>query len=233
MKLRLLAVLLVALAMSAFATPAHAADQLALSWDGRTWTDSLKGALFSPVKRWVPSDEVTASFHVRNRTLQRATLAVSVVTNDSDRLLGDDHLTLDARVGNGRWVALAQVGTLYELAVKPVAGQRSVKVDVRARFLDASGNESQRDQLPFRIHVVLADAGLDGVLGEEADGGGAAGNGSGVFDGSDESDRGWLPDTGAPRLGLLFLISATLLGVGIALIRRRDEDEDEQGMTHG
>ena len=48
------------------ARPAQAGTGLSLSLDGRRWSDSIDGELFDSTDTWVPGDEATVTFWVRN-----------------------------------------------------------------------------------------------------------------------------------------------------------------------
>lgn len=210
---RLLGVLL--LASITVPSAAHADDEIGLSWDGQNWSSRLDGSLFDGSVRWVPGDVRTAAFHVRNQAGDGATVAIAVESTDRDRLLRSDDLQLEARVGGAEWVEVDRVGTRFRINESVLGAGESSRVQVRATFDPAATNQSQRSELRMRFRVVLSDADA------------APGNGNeGETGDRDDTVTGALPDTGAPAVGWLILLGGTMLGVGLALLRRREEETD-------
>lgn len=189
--------------------PAHAADELGLSWDGRAWSGDLRGSLFDPTLRWVPGDTRTRAFHVRNQADARGALSMSVTIRDPGHLLDRDDIALDARIGAGEWTRLRRTGDSFALATDALPARASVKVTVRARFDPASGNRSQGRHFRLAFHVTLADARA------EPDAGGAG--------------DAPLPNAGAAMSGWLVVLGAVAVGGGAALMRRRPRREDPDG----
>lgn len=196
------------------ASPAAAEGELGLSPDGTTWRSELTTPLFDPAIRWVPGDERTSAFFVRNQAADAADLAIAVATRDQDRLMAGDDIAVSARVGSAGWTPLDQVGSVYPLSTGTVAPGETERVQVRAAFDAASTNQSQTKELHLEFRVVLSDA----------RGGPGAGTGDGGANG-DSGSSGVLPDTGAPRMGWMLLASAAMMGVGVALVRRSREEE--------
>lgn len=199
--------------------PAHAADELMLSWDRQTWTTDLAGPVFDPASRWVPGDARTRGFWVRSAATEPARLSVRVEVDDRDDLLADGDLSLQLRVGQEPWSGLTPVPGGYRVDSR-LAADAVTRVQVRVSFDPAAPNRSQRDRLALDFRIRLTDAG-------------STPDDDGPDDGSpdDPDDRG-LPDTGAPLLGWLILLAGAALGVGLALMRRKDEKETGHGTTH-
>ncbi len=217
---------LVVLSVSMVSSPAYASDELGLSADGQVWTADLAGPLFDPALRWVPGDVRDAEFFVRNQASDGGRLTVAVETSDRDRLLREKDIRLSARVGSDPWVALAPGGQAFRLndALLPADAVRMVRV--KALFDPASGNRSQRKRLALSFRVTLSgeDAATDPDDGvsDETNGPGSA---------QDPIDAGDLPETGAPSVGWLVLAASGLIGFGMALMRRRNEEEEHRAET--
>lgn len=220
--IRLLSVILLAPSFAAFLAPsaAHADDKIGLSWDGTNWSSRLTGSLFDPSVRWVPGDVRTAAFHVRNQAGDGATVAIAVESTDRDHLLRDDDIRLEARVGGADWVPLDRIGTGFRINESVLQAGESTRVQVRATFDPAATNQSQRSELRMRFRIVLTDAhaATDDPSDNETEGTGD--------DDGDDTVSGVLPDTGAPAVGWLIVVAGVMLGVGLALMRRRREEPD-------
>ncbi|KRF11495.1 hypothetical protein ASG90_17335 [Nocardioides sp. Soil797] len=198
-------------------TSAQAADELGLSWDGRSWSGHLNGSLFDPSVRWVPGDVRTNEFYVRNEASDGGNLTISVESRDQDQLLRDDDINLSARIGSEHWVLLERTGKNFRLNSEALGAGDRRKVEVRASFDPASTNQSQRDELALKFRVTLADARAGSSDGDDQDG-------------SDDNSNGLLPDTGAPVVGWSIVVGGVAVGVGLALMkRRRGEGENQDG----
>lgn len=182
------------------AQPAHGADDPGLSWDGTAWTDELSAPLFTPHRRWVPGDVDVASFSLRNRSGTGAVLTVTVRTPDADGLFTQRDVALEARLGGGRWLPLANGTPSAPLGADLPAGG-SARVDVRATFGEDAGNGSQSARLPLRLLVTLSEA-------------------------PDSND---LPLTGSSVPSWLVPLGAALVGAGLALVAVRRGGETADG----
>lgn len=193
------------------AAPASAADDVGLSLEGTQWSSSLNESLFDPNFRWIPGDDETASFYVRNQGPTRALLTIGVRSVDADDLLADDDIALRARVADGDWVALDNGVPSASLTERSIARGGVVRVDVNATFDPASTNQSQTKQLRLAFDVTLTDS-LEGV------------------DDSADDHSGVLPGAGS-NLGLWIVpIAAGALALGAwILIARRRYDEVRHG----
>ncbi|KQZ70126.1 hypothetical protein ASD66_10700 [Nocardioides sp. Root151] len=200
--------------LSLMPSSAHAADELGVSRDGRTWADHLDGSLFDSRLLWVPGDVRTAAFYVRNQADDAGTLTISVESRDPDRLLRDDDLRIETRVGDQGWVALEQRDGAHRWEHSALPAGDSRRVQVRASFDPASANDSQRDHVGFRFMVTLADA--------------DAGAGPGD-DGGDGLPGAGLPDTGAPAVGWTLVVAGIAIGTGLALMKRGRRGETGHG----
>lgn len=198
---------------AASASPALAANEIALSSDGQHWSRTLTQPLFDPAVLWVPGDSRTASFYVRNEAASAGDLAIAVRSDDPDRLLADDHVGIQARAGAGPWVALEAAGSLHRLAAAAIPAGSRIRLEVRASFDALSANQTQVDRAGLTFVVGLAEALTSGGTGPQDDDtdGGAGGP---TLVGS-----GPLARTGAAATGWLLIIAAMALGVGAALKR--------------
>lgn len=213
--------LVVALLWGVWCQPAHAADELMLSWDRETWSADLSGPVFDPSSRWVPGDDRTRGFWVRNTTSDPARLSVMVAVDDRDNLLADGDLALDLRVGRSDWSPLTPVPGGFRVDSR-LAAEAESRVQVRARFDTAAPNRSQRDRLALDFRIRLTDAGNTPDDGGPDDDPPDEG-------GPDDPDDGGLPDTGAPAVGWLVLVAGAAIGTGMALMRRKDRKETGHG----
>lgn len=221
-----LVVLLVTLGLLVLAVPAHAAgNEIGLSADGRTFTPSLPG-LFESDLRIVPGDVVTRSFYVRNQATDDAHLRVNV-SEASGRLLelGEIVATATSAGSKSMTTTLASGALLLEGAL--LTPGQVVKVDITLALPAESENISQalNGRLGFSVGLSQSEA----VLPPAAPGAGANGNGNGtggdVVAGPQVDAHGVLPGTGSPVSTGLILFATTVLGIGLALMRRRDEEE--------
>jgi len=190
-------------AMAVIGSPAAAADEIGLSNDGVSWGTSLSLPLYDPAQRWVPGDDETASFYVRNQGPTRALLTIEARSADTDRLLSDDDIRLRARAGGGSWIRLDNGVPTAGLTDQTIARGGVVKVDVNAAFDWDAPNRSQAKELEVVFRVVLSDA----------------------LDDSGGRDRGSLPGTGSMVPGWGIVAGAALIAVGAGLTRRRRAGE--------
>ena len=175
------------------AAPAHAADELMLSRDGVTWSTELVDPLFDSSVRWVPGDERTESFYVRNASEQTGRLSIDILGTPIHTLLATGDLDIDAQGAGGAWVSVSTPGTHRLLSDGSVPAGSARRVEVTVHFDSASTNVSQLKSLELAFRVGL-------VQDVDADGSDVSDDGA---DGSDETDgsddaSGLLPDTGAP-----------------------------------
>jgi hypothetical protein len=191
-----LAVLLVLVTAPA----AHAGGELAVSADGVHWRDNLTNGLFDPSLRWVPGDDRTESFWVRNRADDRGRMTIAVHAIDPDRLVADGDLLLAARVDGRAWQPLTNRVGDVRLAGLPAG--TTARVDVRAQFQAAADNTTQQTAVPLTFGVTLSEA---AAADHDAPGG---------------QTTGELPDTGAPVLGRWLGLAAAAIGAGLVLLRR-------------
>jgi hypothetical protein len=199
---------------SALTPPALAAPEIGLSLDGQTFAEQLAMPLFEPGMRWVPGDDETRTFFVRNQGPSGATMTIEALTPGGDPVLESD-IALSTRVDGGPWVPLDPTVAATDLTVQPVAVGQVATVDVRAVFDPASTNQTQQRELPLTLRVTLAEA----VPGGEDGGSGP--------DGSDSD--GLLPGTGATLGGGTLLLGLLLCLAGAAVIARRGREVDRRG----
>lgn len=147
------------------APPAHAADEIALSRDGRTWSSALREPLFAPQLRWVPGDVRTSSFHVRNDSATGGDLVVELVDARDEpghrpptgRGFVRRDLTVSSRVAGGPWLGpRASDRPGRSVVTVPAGGRR--RVDVRVAFDASSTLRSRTAALDLRLRVSLAES---------------------------------------------------------------------------
>ncbi|KRA32649.1 MULTISPECIES: LPXTG cell wall anchor domain-containing protein [unclassified Nocardioides] len=204
------------LAVGAAAAPAHA-NEIGLSEDGVTWSDSLVEPIFEPDFVFVPGDVEVRSFKARNDGPSDGVLTVDVIASDPDDLLANDDFLVEAQVGSGPWVNVEPGSTRARTELKIAQGGQT-DVRIRASFLSAS--TSQLESIPFSVRLTMSeDSDVGGV--DEGDG---DGNGGGDVGGVDD---GGLPDTGSPIEMMYLWLAAGLIGAGLALVlpRRRRREE--------
>jgi len=187
-------------------TAAWAAPEIGLSLDGQTFSEQLAMPLFEPGMRWVPGDDETRTFFVRNQGPSGATMTIEALTPGGDPVLESD-IALSARVDGGPWVPLDPAVAATDLTVQPVEVGQVATVDVRAVFDPASTNQTQQRELPLTLRVTLAEA---------VPGGGSV-------------PDGLLPGTGT-TLGLgALLLGLALCLVGAVLVARREREAEPRG----
>lgn len=203
------------------AAPAHADDEIGLSQDGVTWSETLAAPLFDAGFRFVPGDVETRSFRVRNQGPSAGLLTVQVLAADPSALLLADDFTIEAQVAGGPWVDV-EAGTTPVRTELAIARNAQTQVAIRATFDVDSTRQVQ--QVPFRVLLSLEEDGSVGGI----DQGGGDGNGDG--DGSVGGvEDGGLPATGSAVGPGLVWLAAGLIGGGMALVRRRSREEVARG----
>lgn len=203
-------------AVGAAAAPANA-NEIGLSEDGVTWSDSLVEPIFEPDFVFVPGDVEVRSFQARNDGPSAGVLTVDVIASDPDALLANDDFLVEAQVGSGPWVNVEPGTTRAATELKIAQGART---DVRIRATFDLDSTSEDELIPFSVRLTMSeDSDVGGV--DEGDG---DGNGGGAVGGV---DTGALPDTGSPVEMVFLWLAAGLIGAGLALVlprRRRRED---------
>lgn len=196
-------------------TTAAAGDEIGLSKDGSNWSPTLPAPLFDPGFRWVPGDDETSSFFVRNQGPSGATLTISVRSADTDQLLSNSDIELFARGDGGSWITLANGVATSALTERSITRGGTARVDVRAHFNPASVNQSQTKSVPLTFVVTLTQASGSGRNpGDNEDG-----------DDDDEGRDGDLPGTGSTVGPATLWLAAILIGGGLALVRRSRREE--------
>jgi len=209
--------LLLAGLVAATPTGAVAAAEIGLSKDGSNWSSTLTRPLFDPAFRWVPGDDETSSFFVRNQGPSGAVLTISVRSADTDQLLSNSDIELSARVDGGSWIKLANGVATSGLTERSVARGGTARVDVRVRFDPSSVNTSQTKSVPLKFAIRLTQAsGSSRTPGDNSDSGG---------DDDDEGRDGDLPGTGSTVAPAMLWVAAMLIGGGLALVGRSRREE--------
>lgn len=205
--LRRPAVLVVALVLFICTTAtARAEGQLELSSDGVTWQQDHSAALFDEAVQWVPGDERTESFWVRNATDEPADLRVEVRDLRGRELLRSGALELEFAL-DGRPLAqepITQSGATFGVA-DTAAGQ-PVQVTATVRFTTSAGNDTQAATLAFELLVTLTQS----TPGDQPGG-----------TGPDDEEPDGLGDTGAtPGLITLLVGGALAVLAGVLVLAR-------------
>lgn len=170
-----------------------------LSWDAKSWSPSLQGALFEPGDRWVPGETGTRTFWLRNGSADAASLRIGIdLVEDGLGVPAD--LKLSAQVANGPWVPVASSRDGHWLAVQRVRAHDVVRYRMRAEF----GWHSTAERVAAHLTIKAALAGTD----------------AGALDESDGRDPA-LPGVGTPITKATIVLGLLALGGGAALLRRR------------
>lgn len=197
---------------------AWAEGQLELSSDGVTWQQVHSAALFDEAVQWVPGDERTEAFWVRNGTDEPADLRVEVRDLSGRELLRSGALELEFAL-DGRPVVqgpLTQSGESF--GVPDTAAGESVEVTATVRFAASAGNDTQTGALAFDLLVTLTQSTASDGPGTESPGTETPGTEN------PGEDPGGLGDTGATP-GLVTLLVGGALAVlagALVLIRGRN-----------
>lgn len=199
-----LAIAFVAAAIVLTSSSAHAAEEIELSHDGRLWGDSLTMPLFDSELLWVPGDEQSVSFLVRNDGPDDAALTVEVRPTDTDSLLADDHIELAVRTQGSDFQEVRNGDPVSVQMPADLAVGEAAEVDLHAVFAPESSNASQRSEVALDVVVTLS--------GDVSDGAGKDDEPATAGDG--------LPGTGSPGPWVLLWCAAALLVIGL-LVRRR------------
>ena len=190
--------------------PAYAADEIAVSTDGVAWGSSLTQPLFDPNFLWVPGDDESTSFYVRNQGPSGAQLRVNVQSTDPAKLVADDDIVVWARAGGGRWIRILD-GAAPTSVTERIVGEGGVtRIDLRVRFDPTSVNQSQVKSVRLSFVVTLSQA----VAGGDSDDRG------GGDDGDDRDRNGFLPGAGSTLDAVWLWIAAALIGGGIGMRSR-------------
>lgn len=200
-------VLLALLFMAVSAPPVQAADGFGVSSNGKDWGRSVTQRLFHEQTLWVPGDEATGTFYVRNREEGPAEMTVDVISTDTGALMETGDLHITAEGNSGHWTSVARPG-VHELLISTNLTAGAVEpVRVKVSFAAESGNISQlrSTQLDFRVTLSAATA-------------------AGPDD--NQPPGGWLPDTGVHNVIWFAILAAVLIGIGSALIVWRKNMEE-------
>lgn len=195
-------------------SPAFAANELGLSRDGVNWSNSITNPIFDESMRWVPGDSEAATFYVRNQGGTLGDLTVDVLGSRVGDLIDSGDLHVTAKGGNGAWTKVSEGGTHRLLTSLNIPDGAVVPIKVTVAFDFSSPNATQNRASDLNFRVALAQAAAIAPTDDEK------GNKK-----DDETGSSGLPGTGAPAIGWFVAISAVLMGVGLALVRRRHEEE--------
>ncbi len=180
------------------AASAAVESELQLSRDGVHWADSLNDPLFDTTMRWVPGDSEYATFFIRNRGGGDGDLTVDVVSSSVGNLIDSGDLHITAKGGGGAWTSVSTPGRHRLLTRPSVPNRQMLPIEVNVRFDRASVNATQLRASTLKFIVTLTES----SAGEDSDTA--------------------MPDTGAPEVRWIFAIGALFIGIGLALVTRRN-----------
>lgn len=196
-------------------TAAAAADPnepgILLSFDKSTWVETLAHDLFDDTIRWVPGDERTETFWLKNNGPVESVVSVESEGTGTEDLVKMGDIDVDLRVDNGPWGTLESLNDRLIQAGFANAGSVS-KVDVRVSLVGESPNYSQLQTIDFDLVIRLTQ---NAPLPPEPP----------VID--PDSYTG-LTATGGQAIGQIAFIGLLGAIVGVLfLIKRRREREEE------
>ena len=192
--------LAVAAALLGVSTPvAMSTDgRLGLSLDGKTWTSDLHDGLFEDTVRWVPGDQRTATFYVRNQSDEEARLEVWIDDTRRDELIESGDLTITAKGSTGAWTPADGPGSVELLRVEPLPAGAMEQVEVAVTLAADATNQSQDTGLDLAFTVQLSER----------------------VESSGQQPPDGLPGTGGVRL-IVTLGGLGLIAAGWIITRRR------------
>ncbi len=201
----LCATVLAMFALTVGSTPAYAADELEVSEDGIVWRDSIDDPLFDTPVHWVPGDDETRQFWIRNNSSSEGSWRMGVDGLDSGLFQSGD-VDIRVKAGGSAWNSLESTGS--PMSGKLPAGE-VMRFDVNVKFDEASTNPSQNEVLPLAFNFEVSEA--IGSAGE-----------------TNQDDVSGLNRTGAelvPNLILAGTVASLAGALLIVAIRRRREPQ--------
>lgn len=139
-------------------------SMIELSADGIAWSSELADPLFDPAILWVPGDSLTATFFVRNLAETNGWITAEADRLGSTQPLAETDLSLAIRITGGEWQELGGGARTSNLGiVQP--GVAPTEVELRATMAPDAGNDTQRGNARFAIHVHLREAVDDHAAG--------------------------------------------------------------------
>lgn len=140
------------------ATAAVAVDAnepgILLSFDQTDWQETLAHDLFDDSIRWVPGDQRTETFWLKNNGPVESVVSVVSEGSGTEDLIEMGDIDVDLRVDGGAWGTLESLNSQLERAGFANAGAVS-RVDVRVVFSADSPNYSQVQSLDFNLVIRL------------------------------------------------------------------------------
>jgi LPXTG-motif cell wall-anchored protein len=207
-------------------SPASAATELLVSDDGVNFTTTFSGGLFDDAGVMVPEDVVTASFWVKNPTVDPASVRVSVQDLVVSSPVLATSLTLSTWDEGTGTTSTQQLDTLAECDVvvpgQTIAGGAIIRVDMTITMLSVTNQVAQGQLGELNFLAAMRDAA------------------AGPFPASACDDEGVLITSNLPaQLGHTgsdlptdwLAAGGALLGFGILLVfarRRRNRDDELQ-----
>lgn len=225
---RMLRLVALVLLLSLTAAPAHAAGEIGLSPDGKKWSNKLAAPLFDSTVRWVPGDERTATFYVRNQSSSDALLDLVIEGSTVDDLMRTGDLTVTAQGGDSPWRAARAVGPQTMVQSQPLPPGTTNKMTITVAFAESSPNLSKRLAFDFNLRLSLTEN-TSGIVLPPGQNGSKPGNGQGNGPGNGNGNSGLqslLPGTGNIIHGWWVALGLALTGGGAVLVARRRKEEN-------
>jgi hypothetical protein len=131
-------------------------SELSLSRDGQHWSNRLATPLFPGRLRLVPGVTRAETFHVLNRSDEKAEVKVIVIARDRSGWLDTDKFRMRVRLDDRRWVRVRSDGSqpANHMVLRP---GESVPVSVRVRLRRSAGNHSMSRHLNFMLRIRLTE----------------------------------------------------------------------------
>lgn len=198
--------LLMLIFMTGTMAPARATDGFGVSSDGINWGRTVTEPLVPSQMLWVPGDEISGTFYIRNRHDEPASLTVEVISADTGSLMDTGDLHISAIGTENEWNTISRPGT-HEIVSSPKLAPGVVTpVQVNVSFAAASGNISQLRSAKLHFRVTLAD--------------------TAPTDSDNDRPGGWLPETGIQNSIWYALLAAILISIGLPLLIWRKKMEE-------
>lgn len=219
-------VLAASLSLVAAPSPASAATELLVSSDGVTFGTTLTDGLFDDIGILVPEDSETASFWVRNPTVDPASIRVSVADLVVSSPVLATSLTMetwDEGTGN---TSTTQLDTLAVCDIvvpgQTLAGGATIRVEITITMLSVTGHIAQGQLGELNFLAAMRDAAAGPFPTSACDD-------EGVLITSNLPSQ--IAHTGTDIPSDWLAVAGALVGFGILLVlarrRRRGDDETQ------
>ncbi|MCD4525154.1 hypothetical protein [Nocardioides sp. cx-173] len=146
---------LILVSAPAQAAPTRMWADLAVSREGRVWTEHLTRPIFATSTRWVPGDVRTRRFFARNQSGEDARLSVAVRVFDRTAWLSRGALRMFLRV-DGRWRRITFAGRTGVGNLRVRAGE-VVPVIIRIRMWPSATAVDAQRSMRFVVKLRLTE----------------------------------------------------------------------------